>query len=95
MVAAFHVAPSDQIMLVTDGGQLIRSPVHDIRTAGRTTRGVTLFRIGPDERVVSVARLEDVDEDEDETKTETEDQGETGSEDRAESGTEETPPQPD
>ncbi len=91
VVAAFHVAPSDQIMLVTDGGQLIRSPVHDIRTAGRTTRGVTLFRIGPEERVVSVARLADVDEDEDET----EGQDETGSEDQAGGGTEETPPQPD
>ena len=62
VVAVFPVAVSDQVMLVTDGGQLIRSPVDDIRIAGRTTRGVTLFRIGAEERVVSVARLADVEE---------------------------------
>src|SRR3546814_10442289 len=50
VVAAFPVAPGDQIMLVTDAGKLIRSPVDDIRIAGRTTRGVTLFRIDDSER---------------------------------------------
>ncbi len=62
VVAAFPIDANDQIMLVTDRGQLIRSPVHDVRIAGRTTRGVTLFRVGPDEKVVSVARLEDDEE---------------------------------
>ncbi|HUI17636.1 MAG TPA: DNA gyrase C-terminal beta-propeller domain-containing protein, partial [Alphaproteobacteria bacterium] len=57
LVAAFPVTASDQIMLVTDGGQLIRCPVHDIRIAGRATRGVTLFRVAGGERVVSVIRL--------------------------------------
>jgi len=57
LVAAFPVTASDQIILVTDGGQLIRCPVHDIRIAGRATRGVTLFRIAEGERVVSVIRL--------------------------------------
>src|SRR3546814_12616340 len=57
VVAAFPVAPGDQIMLVTDAGKLIRSPVDDIRIAGRTTRGVTLFRIDDSERIVSVAHL--------------------------------------
>ena len=47
-------------MLVTNGGQLIRLPVADIRIAGRTTRGVTLFRVSEDERVVSVTRLAEV-----------------------------------
>ena len=60
VVAAFPVSEKDQIMLVTDGGRLIRCPVHDIRIAGRTTRGVTLFRVDESERVVSVARLGDV-----------------------------------
>src|SRR3546814_4337266 len=55
VVAAFPVAPGDQIMLVTDAGKLIRSPVNDIRIAGRTTRGVTLFRIDDSERIGSVA----------------------------------------
>src|SRR3546814_13259879 len=44
-------------MLVTDAGKLIRSPVDDIRIAGRTTRGVTPFRIDDSERIVSVAHL--------------------------------------
>ncbi|MGF1592075.1 MAG: DNA gyrase subunit A [Kiloniellaceae bacterium] len=68
VVAAFPVAPGDQIMLVTDGGKLIRSPVDDIRIAGRTTRGVMLFRIDESERIVSVAHLpedEEGDEDDD------------------------------
>ncbi|MFQ5958883.1 MAG: DNA gyrase C-terminal beta-propeller domain-containing protein, partial [Alphaproteobacteria bacterium] len=59
VVAAFPVADNDQIMLVTDGGQLIRCPVDDIRIAGRKTQGVTLFRVAEDERVVSVAWLAD------------------------------------
>ena len=62
VVAAFPVANSDEIMLVTDGGQVIRCPVHDIRIAGRRTQGVTLFRVAEDERVVSAARLADVGE---------------------------------
>ncbi len=64
VVAAFPVEPADQIMLVTDKGQLIRCPVDDIRIAGRKTQGVTLFRVEEDERVVSVAHLPD-DEDDD------------------------------
>jgi DNA gyrase subunit A len=57
VVAAFPIAQSDQIMLVTDNGQLIRCPVDDIRIAGRNTRGVRVFRLPSDARVVSVARL--------------------------------------
>ncbi len=62
VVAAFPVEPTDQIMLVTDKGQLIRCPVDDIRIAGRKTQGVTLFRVEEDERVVSVAHLPDDDD---------------------------------
>jgi DNA gyrase subunit A len=60
VVAAFPVSDQDQVMLVTDGGRLIRLPVADIRIAGRTTRGVTLFRVDADERIVSVTRLAEV-----------------------------------
>ncbi|PQA86971.1 DNA gyrase subunit A [Marinicaulis flavus] len=62
VVAAFAVEDTDQIMLVTDRGQLIRTPVNDIRIAGRNTQGVTIFRTRDDEKVVSVGRIEDVDE---------------------------------
>ena len=57
VVAAFPVADEDQLMLVTDGGQMIRIPVDDIRIASRNTQGVTLFDVAEDEHVVSVARL--------------------------------------
>jgi DNA gyrase subunit A len=60
VVAAFPVQHQDQVMLVTDGGRLIRLQVDDIRIAGRTTRGVTLFRVDADERIVSVTRLAEV-----------------------------------
>ena len=46
VVAAFPVAEKDEIMLVTDGGQLIRCPIEGIRKTGRGTRGVTIFRLG-------------------------------------------------
>jgi DNA gyrase subunit A len=60
VAAAFPVMPGDQIMLVTNAGKLIRCPVEDIRIAGRSTRGVTLFKIDAAERVVSVAHLGEV-----------------------------------
>jgi len=66
VVASFPADDSDQIMLVTDGGQLIRTPVNDIRIAGRNTQGVTIFRTREGEKVVSVGRIEDVDGDEEE-----------------------------
>ena len=55
VVTAFPVTPSDQIMLVTDKGQVIRCPVDDIRVAARKTQGVVLFRVGDEEKVVSVS----------------------------------------
>src|SRR5215813_1710163 len=58
-VASFPIAHRDQIMLVTDRGQLIRCPVDDIRIAGRKTQGVVLFRTEEGEKVVSVTRLAD------------------------------------
>ena len=60
VVASFSVADGDQIVMVTDGGKLIRCPVDGIRIAGRKTQGVILFDIAEDERVVSVTRLADV-----------------------------------
>ena len=63
VVAVFPVGGNDQIMLVTDGGMVIRCPVHDIRIARRRSQGVVIFKIGEGERVVSVARLPEVAED--------------------------------
>jgi DNA gyrase subunit A len=58
VVASFPVAHRDQIVLVTDGGRLMRCPVDDIRIAGRRTQGVVVFRVDEGERVVSVSRLD-------------------------------------
>lgn len=66
VVAAFPSEESDEIMLVTNGGQLIRTPVNDIRVAGRNTQGVTIFRTREGEQVVSVERVEDFGDEEDE-----------------------------
>jgi DNA gyrase subunit A len=57
IVASFPVEENDQIMLVTNRGQLIRTHVHDIRLAGRSTQGVIVFDTADDERVVSVEHL--------------------------------------
>ena len=62
-MTSFPVGDDDQIMLVTDRGQLIRCPVHDIRIARRQTQGVTIFRVAEDEEVVAVAHLSDLGED--------------------------------
>jgi len=57
VVGSFPVEETDQIMLVTDAGKLIRTPVHDIRIASRATQGVIVFSTAEDERVVSVERI--------------------------------------
>lgn len=57
LIASFPVEDGDQIMLVTDSGQLIRCPVEDIRVAGRSTQGVTVFNTADGEKVVSVERI--------------------------------------
>jgi len=64
VVASFPVSHSDELVMVTDGGQLIRTTVHEIRIAARNTQGVTLFKTAKDEHVMSVTRLDEV-EDED------------------------------
>src|SRR3954454_12474073 len=60
VVAVFPIGHNDQIMLVTDGGMVIRVPVYDIRIARRGKSGVVVFKVGDGERVVSVARLPEV-----------------------------------
>ena len=62
LAGSFPVDEGDQIMLVTDGGQLIRCPVHDVRIAGRNTQGVTVFKTAPGESVVSVEHIREDEE---------------------------------
>jgi DNA gyrase subunit A len=63
LAASFPVDESDQMLMVTDQGQLIRSPVRKVRLASRNTQGVIVFRTAQDEHVVSVERLADAGED--------------------------------
>lgn len=65
VVSSFPIEDDNHIMMVTDGGKLIRMPVEDIRIAGRKTQGVILFRTADNENVVSVTWL-DADEGDDE-----------------------------
>ena len=63
IVAAFTVQDNDQVVMVSDGGQIIRCPVNKISIVGRSSRGVSVFNTSDGERVVSVSRLRDVDDD--------------------------------
>src|SRR5918994_1636934 len=65
LVATFPVGQEDQIMLVSDGGQVIRVPVHGIRIASRATKGVTIFNTADGEKGVSVERISEPESDED------------------------------
>ncbi|MFL6741574.1 MAG: DNA gyrase subunit A [Sphingomicrobium sp.] len=64
VVASFPVKPGEQLMLVTDQAKVIRTTVGDIRIMGRNTQGVTIFRVAENELVVSVAKIEESDEEE-------------------------------
>ena len=75
VVASFPVNHEDGIMLVSDGGKLIRMAVDDIRIAGRKTQGVTLLRTAEGERVVSAARLADIASSEDDVDVDDEAEG--------------------
>ena len=59
VASTFTINHEDQIMLITDKGQMIRCNVKDIRITGRNTQGVRIFNLSDDEKVVSAARVED------------------------------------
>ncbi len=59
VIAAFPVEESDDLMLISDGGQTIRVPVSGISVQGRAAGGVTIFKVDEGERVVSVERIAD------------------------------------
>jgi DNA gyrase subunit A len=79
VVASFPAHQGEALMLVTDQGKMIRTTVGDIRVMGRNTQGVTIFRVAENEHVVSVAKIEESDEEE----IELEHDGETAPEEGA------------
>jgi DNA gyrase subunit A len=64
VVASFPAHQGEALMLVTDQGKMIRTTVGDIRIMGRNTQGVTIFRVAEGEHVVSVAKIEESEEEE-------------------------------
>ncbi|WP_425565447.1 DNA gyrase subunit A [Sphingomonas limnosediminicola] len=64
VVASFPAQQGEQLMLVTDQGKMIRTTVGSIRIAGRNTMGVTIFKVANNEHVVSVAKIDESDEEE-------------------------------
>tara|TARA_Y100000590_G_scaffold458994_1_gene614916 strand:+ start:1346 stop:4105 length:2760 start_codon:yes stop_codon:yes gene_type:complete len=60
VVSSFPVNEKDDVMLIAGTGKLIRSPVNKIRIAGRTTQGVTLFKVESNEKVLSAASIKDL-----------------------------------
>jgi DNA gyrase subunit A len=64
VVASFPVTPGEALMLVTDQAKIIRTTVGDIRIMGRNTQGVTIFRVADNEHVVSVAKIDESEEEE-------------------------------
>jgi len=64
VVASFPARQGEQLMLVTDQGKMIRTTVGDIRVMGRNTQGVTIFKVANNEHVVSVAKIDESEEEE-------------------------------
>ncbi len=66
LVGALLVAPDDEIMLITGAGVLVRTAVSDVSIIGRNTQGVRLIRPQDEDALVGLARLQAIDEDDDE-----------------------------
>lgn len=64
LVRATKVCPDDDVILISNKGTLVRTPVKDVATAGRNTQGVTLIRLSGDEKLVAMARVENNEEEE-------------------------------
>ncbi|VTU07402.1 DNA gyrase subunit A [Actinobacillus indolicus] len=64
VVAAVQVEENDQIMLITDAGTLVRTRVNEVSLVGRNTQGVRIIRTAEDEKVVSLERICDLEDDE-------------------------------
>ncbi len=63
-VGAVQVEDEDEIMLISSSGTLVRTPVSDISVMGRNTQGVRLIRVQSDQRLVGLARIESIEDDE-------------------------------
>ena len=78
LISALQITDDDDIMLISDGGTLVRTHANEISTLGRNTQGVTLIRLRDDENLVGLARIQVEDEDENEEVEEGSDASEAG-----------------
>ncbi|MCB1859659.1 MAG: DNA gyrase subunit A, partial [Gammaproteobacteria bacterium] len=60
-VGAVLVGDQDEVMLISDGGTLVRTPVSDVSVLSRGTQGVTMIRLSKDEKLIGIARVESLD----------------------------------
>ena len=67
VVGAIQVTDEDEMMLISDKGTLVRARAADVSIIGRNTQGVTLINIADDEALVSVAKIAETDDDENDT----------------------------
>ncbi|MBL4837325.1 MAG: DNA gyrase subunit A [Kordiimonadaceae bacterium] len=93
VVTAVPITTDEQLMMVTDQGKLIRTPVHDVRIASRNTKGVTLFKVAKNEHIVSVAKLLDSDEDDEDQLEDGAEEGAIGADDATATEATEAPEQ--
>jgi len=84
LVGAVLVDPTDQVMLISDNGVLIRTPVKDIRELGRSTQGVTLINLDAGSRLSSIVKIADSDDESADAENDAEGGEETAGEDSAE-----------
>ncbi|CDG20515.1 DNA gyrase subunit A [Xenorhabdus poinarii G6] len=69
VIGAIQVEPTDQIMMITDAGTLVRTRVSEVSVVGRNTQGVTLIRTAEDEKVVGLQRIAEPDDEDEENNT--------------------------
>ena len=62
VIDCFIVDEKDQIILVSDKGQIIRVNVNQLRIAGRSTQGVSIFKIPDKDKIVNISRVQEVEE---------------------------------
>ncbi|KAA3641780.1 MAG: DNA gyrase subunit A, partial [Proteobacteria bacterium] len=67
LVGACQVLPEDQVMLISNGGTLVRTSVSGISSLGRNTQGVTLIRLAEGESLVGLAKIINMEDDEDDS----------------------------
>ena len=58
VVGAVQVTDTDEFMMISDGGTLIRTSVEEVRVMGRNTQGVSLIRLSANEKLVEIERIE-------------------------------------